>query len=119
MEYSKFKSYVKDNKIDLNTTWAGIWTLAYLEFHNYYELETTFAWNPEETINNARTRGGPATLNLPGVETNWLLNSDKRKKWVYGASFNLYEADTERYRAGGASLEWKPASNVSIDHRQI
>ncbi len=105
-----FRSY----DFDLNNTWGGVWALSYLEFKNYYTLETTFAWNPEETINNARTRGGPASLNLPGVETNWFLNSDKRKKWVYGASFNLYEGDTEHYRAGGANLEWKPASNISV-----
>ena len=93
-----FRSY----DFDLNDTWNGVWIRNRIEFNNYYTLETSFASNPEETINNSLTRGGPSTLNLPGFETNVSLNSDARKKWVYGANFSSYEADTQRSRAGGA-----------------
>ncbi|HSE41699.1 MAG TPA: DUF5916 domain-containing protein, partial [Acidobacteriota bacterium] len=105
-----FRSY----DFDLNDTWNGVWNLAYLEFPNYYSLELRWAANPEETINNYRTRGGPATLNLPGFETGVSLKSDSRKQWVFGANFNSYEADTERFRSVGGSLEWKPVANISI-----
>ncbi len=107
---SVFRSY----DFDLNDTWNGLWNLVYLEFPNYYTLETTFAVNPEETINNSRTRGGPSSLNLPGFEVGMILKSDLRKKWVFGGTFNSYEADTERYRAIGGSVEWKPVANVLI-----
>jgi hypothetical protein len=105
-----FRSY----DFDLNDTWNGIWTRNRIEFSNYYNLETSVAFNPEETINNSRTRGGPSTLNLPGFQFDLSFSSDTRKKWVYGANFSSYEADTERFRAGGGSLEYKPSSNISV-----
>ncbi len=105
-----FRSY----DFDLNDTWNGVWIRNRVEFTNYYALETSFAVNPEETIDNSLTRGGPSSLNLPGFEINLTFNSDARKKWVYGANFSSYEADTQRFRAGGGSLEYKPSSNISI-----
>ena len=96
------------------TTWAGLWNLGYAELHNYYTLEYSVAWNPEETINNTRTRGGPQTLNLPGYEVNVFGKTDNRKKLVFGLGGNMYEAKSSHYRAIRSTVEWKPGANVSI-----
>ena len=97
-----------------NTTWGGLYHFGYAEFHNYYTLDYSLAWNPEETINNTRTRGGPQTLNLPGYEVNLFGTTDNRKKIVLGFGGNLYQADSSQYRALRASIEWKPRANVSF-----
>lgn len=99
---------------DWNTTWSGIWQLGYFEFHNYYSLEYSLAWNPQRTVNNARTRGGPQTLNLPGYEVNLSLNTDSRKPWVFGLGANLYESEPSSFRALSGSIEWKPIPNLSV-----
>ncbi len=62
-----------------DTTWGGLYHFGYVELHNYYTLDYSVAWNPEETLNNTRTRGGPQTLNLPGYEVN-LVRKDRQPK---------------------------------------
>jgi hypothetical protein len=99
---------------DLNTTWSGVYVFGYMQFHNYYTIDWSTAWNPETTFNNTRTRGGPQTLNLPGYEFNLSVNSDSRKRWVFGVGGNLYESDSSRYRAANFSVEFKPSSNISV-----
>ncbi len=97
-----------------DTTWGGLFHFGYVEFHNYYTLDYSLAWNPEETLNNTRTRGGPQTLNLPGYEVNLFGRTDNRKKFVFGFGGNLYEAESSHYRALRSTIEWKPIANVSL-----
>lgn len=94
-------------------TWRGVYQYGYTEFKNYYTLNYSWAYNPQ-TINNTRTRGGPKSLNLPGFETNLSVNTDSRKKWVFGISSFTYEAEQEHSRGLNFSVEWKPVDNISI-----
>ncbi|HEV8130658.1 MAG TPA: DUF5916 domain-containing protein [Acidobacteriota bacterium] len=107
-----FRSY----DFDRNPIWSGYFLLGVVQFLNYYNLETVFAYNPSGTVNNRLTRGGPLTLNQPGWEASIFARSDSRKSWVLGVG-----ANTEQYANGasrslgiGPSVEWKPASNFSL-----
>ena len=97
-----------------DTTWAGLFQFGYAELHNYYTIDYSLAWNPEETYNNTRTRGGPRTLNLPGYEANLFVKTDNRKELVFGLGGNLYEAESSHFRAIRTTVEWKPMANVSL-----
>jgi hypothetical protein len=97
-----------------DTTWSGLFHLGYFEFHNYYTFDYSLAWNPEETYNNTRTRGGPRTLNLPGYEINVFAKTDNRKEVVFGFGGNLYEAESSHFRALRATVDWKPVANLSL-----
>jgi hypothetical protein len=99
---------------DWNTTWAGLFHFGYVELQNYFTIDYSLAWNPERTVNNTRTRGGPRTLNLPGYEANVFVNSDSRKKWVFGFGGNLYQSDSSTFRVLQTKVEWKPISNLSV-----
>lgn len=97
-----------------DTVWAGLFHFGYMELHNYYSIDYSLAWNPEETLNNTRTRGGPRTLNLPGYEVNLFAKTDNRKRIVFGFGGNLYEAENSHFRALRSTLEWKPRANLSF-----
>lgn len=98
-----------------NLTWGGLWTGTYLEFHNYYNAEISAATNPE-TVNPTRTRGGPRTLNKPGWEINFSLNSDNRKPFEFGCGSNGYTIASDDWsRMIWLRTEWKPAANLSFE----
>jgi hypothetical protein len=99
---------------DGNTIWFGVWHSGYFEFLNYYSLNYSFAYNPE-TVNNNRTRGGPLTLNPPGWQANFFINSDSRKTWVFGLGTFSYSRGAKNWERGiDASVEWKPGANLSV-----
>lgn len=99
---------------DGNMIWMGVWQFGYFELLNYYSFNYSFAYNPE-TVNNNRTRGGPLTLNRPGWEVNFFLNSDSRKAWVFGLGTFGYSRGPKNWDRGlDASVEWKPGANLSI-----
>lgn len=95
------------------TTWSGLFHYGYLQFLNYYSIDYSFAYNPE-TTSDTRTRGGPQSLNPPGWEYNFFLNSDSRRSWVYGLGAYGYTSYDFWNRGFNVKLEWKPASNISI-----
>jgi len=99
---------------DGNTIWMGVWQSGYFEFLNYYSLNYSFAYNPE-TVSNNRTRGGPLTLNRPGWQANFFINSDSRKAWVFGLGTFGYSRGPKNWDGGfDASVEWKPGANLSV-----
>lgn len=98
---------------DGNTVWTGVWGRAYAQFLNYYEAFTYFAYNPE-TISNRRTRGGPLTLNPPGVETGISISSDTRKSLVLNVSGSAYLGGGAEYTSIDVGVEWKPAASMSL-----
>jgi len=99
---------------DGNAIWMGVWHSGYFEFLNYYSLNYSFAYNPE-TVSNNRTRGGPLTLNPPGWQANFFLNSDSRKTWVFGLGTFSYSRGPKNWDGGiDASVEWKPGANLSV-----
>jgi Domain of unknown function (DUF5916) len=99
---------------DGNTIWFGVWQSGSFEFLNYYNFNYSFAYNPA-TVSNNRTRGGPLTLNRPGWEVNFFVNSDSRKSWVFGLGTFGYSRGPKNWDRGlEASAEWKPGANLSI-----
>ncbi|MGH7595416.1 MAG: DUF5916 domain-containing protein [bacterium] len=99
---------------DGNMIWMGVWQSGYFEFLNYYNFNYSLAYNPE-TVSNNRTRGGPLTLNRPGWEVNFFVNSDSRKNWVFGLGTFGYSRGPKNWDRGlDASVEWKPSANLSI-----
>jgi hypothetical protein len=99
---------------DGNMTWGGIFANNWLQFHNYYSLSTSFAYNPE-TVNNRLTRGGPLTTNPPGWELNTWLNTDNRKSLVLSlGTYGYFRNSDEWYRGFELDLEWKPSTKASI-----
>ncbi len=86
----------------------------FAQLMNYYTLNWSFAVNPNETVNNRRTRGGPLTINKPGYETNFLLNSDNSKDVVAEASFNSYNSDHTEYKNFNFWIQYRPAPHITF-----
>jgi hypothetical protein len=99
---------------DLNPNSQGVWGSTYAQFKNYWWTNINVAYNPQ-TTNNRRTRGGPLTLNLPGVELDLNLGSDSRKKLSFNSYGGTYYQEAEQYDWwSGATLNVRPASNVTV-----
>ncbi|MBI2428463.1 MAG: hypothetical protein HYV29_06640, partial [Ignavibacteriales bacterium] len=86
----------------------------FVQFMNYYSINWNLAVNPNETVNNRRTRGGPLTINRPGYETSFFLNSDYSKDLVAEASFNSYNSDHTDYKSFSVWIQYRPAPNVTF-----
>lgn len=96
-----------------NQLWNGIFQYGELTFLNYWGVDWFWAYNPE-SVNNRLTRGGPLTLNPSGWESYFELGSDSRKPWVLSLGFNGGYYESSKYVSFSPSIEWKPASNVSV-----
>ena len=111
LNVATFRSY----DFGKNLIWTGYWTNGYVQFLNYYSVYWWVALNPE-SFSNRRTRGGPLTLNPRGFEVGGDINSDDRKIWVFGLStdINNYAQGIDHSRYLSVSIQYKPATNVSI-----
>lgn len=111
LNFSHFRSY----DFGGNEIWSGFWNGSYIQFANYYSLQTWFAYNPE-SVGTRRTRGGPRTLNPRGYEVGGYLSSDDRKDWVASLQVNVddYTRGSNTSTSVQAGLEYKPAPNVSV-----
>ena len=98
---------------DLNKTNDGVYHFGTYQFLNYYSINWSLAYNPW-LVNNTRTRGGPLTLSPPGWQANIYLNSDDRKNVVYSLGANSYQADFDKYLEYDLSIEYRPASNITL-----
>jgi len=99
---------------EYNITWAGVYSSTDFTFNNYYHFGMNFCYNPE-TINNRRTRGGPLTINPPGVQFSFYTRSDDRKSWVIDLDWYSYKRTIGDFdRQIEAELQWKPLSNVFL-----
>jgi hypothetical protein len=86
----------------------------YFQLINYYAVNWSIAINPNETVNNRRTRGGPLTLNKTGWEYNFFLNSDYSKAVVVEASFNAYTSDYSKYANYSLWIQYRPSQNITV-----
>jgi Domain of unknown function (DUF5916) len=98
---------------DGDVTWTGVFQYGNLQLLNYYELGWNLAYNPQ-TMNDRRTRGGPLSINRPGYQADVYANSDGRKAVVVSLSTGTYQSEQDRSVYVGASLQVRPASNVSV-----
>jgi len=99
---------------DGNLISPGIWAGGGIDFANYWSFWPRASFNPR-SINNRLTRGGPLTVSKPRWESGFWFETDGRQEVYY--SLDLGGA---RSQSGGwafwayPSVEWKPASNVSV-----
>lgn len=96
-----------------NLTWSGYWSNIRTIYPNYWGSYFGVTYNPS-TFNQRRTRGGPLTVNPPGVEMFGGVWTDSRQDVV--AELNAF-----RYFGGGQDnwsidpfLEFKPTSGLSM-----
>jgi hypothetical protein len=105
-----FQSY----DFDWNSVWRGVFLLWESQFLNYIRFNTYIAYNPQ-TINPYRTRGGPLSLNHPGVETYFHFCSDDRKSLILSTEYYQYICTPkDKYRKVIINLECKIRSNLNM-----
>ncbi len=108
-----FLSLFNSMDFDGNTTWRGVWTGNSIEFLNYHELWFNAAYNPE-AVNTRLTRGGPTTLNQPGIEFGVEYDTDPRKRFVFEVGGYTYKQKDSQNGEVYTEVVWQPATNVSL-----
>ena len=107
---SVFASY----NFDGDPIWGGLWSAADITFLNNWSLNPRLAYNPQ-TVNDRRTRGGPVSLNPPGVEIGTYAQTNSKSKFYYYIDTGGYlqqEDQSNWYLTPG--VEWKPISNLLV-----
>ncbi len=100
---------------DGNRTNTGVLTQGSTEFSNNNSWNYRFAYNPR-TTSVRKTRGGPRTINPPGVEVGTSFDTDGKARLFYfvetGAYFQPGAHSQNWYASPG--VEFKPAANVTL-----
>jgi hypothetical protein len=98
-----------------DVTWTGLFLTGLYELRNFSSGRWFVAYNPR-TLSDRRTRGGPLTVNQPGVEWDFQLDSDPNKRWIYGVGLhgNHYQRRWDQSWSARAALEWKPGARLSL-----
>ncbi len=105
-----FQSYNWDGDV----TWRGVWGNTWLQFLSYWSVGLSASYNPP-TLSDRRTRGGPLMGNEPGLEFNFNLNSDNRKRIVFGLWGGRYHQGSQDYDGwAGFDVQYRPAPNLSL-----
>ncbi|MBT8400651.1 MAG: carbohydrate binding family 9 domain-containing protein [Rhodothermia bacterium] len=108
-----YSAAFNSSDFDGNTTWRGVWAANWIRFLNYHEVWLNVAYNPE-TVSNRRTRGGPLTLNQPGLELNFEYDTDSRKRLVWEIGGYTYLQEDSDFLQLYTEFVWQPASNVRV-----
>jgi len=99
---------------DGNRTKLGARASGYSEFQNGVAVDY-FAGAAARALNNRRTRGGPLTLDLPGVSGGFDLQTDSQRKRYYyvevGAAGSQSGSNSFYAYAG---VEFKPSGRFSL-----
>ncbi len=106
---STFRSY----DFGGNIVWNGYFHFGYIQFPNFWSVDWNFAYNPE-TFNNRRTRGGPLTINPPGYQIGIFTRTNQNSDVVFYPGWNTYQTDWERQWSAWVTIEWQPATNISL-----
>ena len=96
-----------------NIVWNGVFHFGYIEFPNFWSVDWNFAYNPE-TYNNRRTRGGPLTKNPSGYQISFSPRTNQNDAVVFQWGMYMYQSGWQRQLEPYASIEWRPASNISL-----
>ena len=103
--------YTRD--FDGNTTGIGIFSYGSVRFTNYFSIQAGGSMSPQRT-SIRRTRGGPKTKEPAAYEIFGGMESDSRKKVVFEMDGSAYGSREERQVSLSPSVQFKPASNLSI-----
>ena len=66
--------------------------------------------------NARRTRGGPLSLNAPGVDWDMIFTSDGRRQWIFGIGLHGDHYSRERQQSWtvAPTVEWHPSTRFSL-----
>jgi len=99
---------------DRDVIWRGVWGSMWAQFHNYWAVNISQAYNPA-SWSDRRTRGGPLMRNEPGYEVNLNMNSDGRQRIIFSAYGGRYHQAAHDYDMwAGFDVEFRPAPNLTI-----
>ena len=91
----------------------GAFAFSRIEFLNYYTAFGRLFVTPE-TVSTRRTRGGPLTLEPPGMGMDISVYSDRRKNFVVGLGVEMKRGESGKETWLNTDIEWQAAPNVAI-----
>ena len=98
---------------DLTST--GYFLTGGFDLRNFSRWEWYVEYDPR-SLNPRRTRGGPLTLNPPGVDWDMTFTSDGRRQWIFGIALHgdHYARKRQQSWSVGPTIEWHPSSRASL-----
>jgi hypothetical protein len=96
-------------------TGAGYFLSGTFDFRNFSHWEWYVEYDPR-SLNPRRTRGGPLTVNPPGVDWDMTFTSDGRRRWIFGIGLHGDHFAQKRQQSWtvGPTVEWRPSSRASL-----
>ena len=96
-------------------TSVGYFLMGMFDLRNFSHWQWTLEYDPE-SLNARRTRGGPLTLNPPGLDWSMTFTSDPRRKWIAGLAVQGDEFARDRQHSWSIAptLEWHPSSRALV-----
>ena len=96
-------------------TSVGYFGMGMFDLLNFSHWQWTVEYDPQ-SLNARRTRGGPLTLNPPGVDWSMTFTSDPRRTWIAGVSLqgDEYARDRQHSWSIAPTLEWHPSSRALV-----
>ena len=96
-------------------TLAGYFLMGTFDLRNFSHLQWTLEYDAQSQ-NARRTRGGPLSLNPPGVDWSVTFTSDPRRKWIagIGAQGDEFARDRQHSWSIFPTLEWHPSSRAVV-----
>jgi hypothetical protein len=96
-------------------TLAGYFLLGSFDLRNFSHWQWSLEYDAP-SLNARRTRGGPLSLNPPGIDWSMSFTSDPRRKWIAGLSLQGDEFTRDRQHSWSIAptLEWHPSTRALI-----
>lgn len=96
-------------------TSAGYFLTGTFDLRNFSHWQWTVEYDPQ-SLNARRTRGGPLTVNPPGVDWSMTFTSDPRRRWIAGLSLQGDEFTLDRQHSWSIAptLEWHPSTRALV-----
>jgi hypothetical protein len=96
-------------------TAAGYFLTGVFDLRNFSHWQWSVEYDAQ-SLNARRTRGGPLSLNPPGVDWSMSFTSDPRRKWIAGLSLQGDEFSSDRQHSWSISpsLEWHPSARAVV-----
>ena len=98
-----------------NSISPGVYVTGHVVFNDNSYVDADVAHNPRG-VSNRLTRGGPLTTREAGYQCDFSTATNTRKALVYSLSCGGYSIPATRSISSyvAPSVEWKPASNFSV-----
>lgn len=96
-------------------TAVGYFLTGVFDLRNFSHWEWYVEYDAS-SLNARRTRGGPLSLNPPGVDWDMTFTSDGRRTWIFGLGLHgdHYTRDRQHGWTIAPSVEWHPSTRFSL-----